>query len=225
MSEVRRLDGKGTKPVYKSWREIPKPRVLEVKKLDGTVEDINPGLEQKFAPQEKRGTRTLQIGLNLYHWWRDVVTKKYGEDIARNMVIEIGKRWGIITGEVLKGPPVFLDSSLPDEEFFAKYCEGTARTSYPMCEVYEIEHVSPTKIIWRTWSCRQMLPWRDGFYLAGSNLPPDPKLCHIQCDQWWEWMNKGLHPKLRFKRTCGLVTGCKTAGHEHCCEWEVWMEE
>ncbi len=226
MSEVPRLDGKGTKPIYKSWREIPVPRVLELKKRDGTVTDMGPAMAEKYEPQEKRGTRALQVGLNLYHWWRDVVTKKYGPEVAKDMVVEIGKRWGMLTADVLKGPPVFLDSNMPDDEFFAKYCEGSVRTSYPMCEIFEVieDPEVKNKIVWKTLACRQMIPWRDGFYVAGSNLPPDPKLCHVQCDQWWEWMNKGLHPRLQFKRNCGLVVPCAKADHEHCCEWEVWLE-
>ncbi|MFQ6084760.1 MAG: hypothetical protein ACE5OY_00585 [Candidatus Bathyarchaeia archaeon] len=205
------------KPLYKTWREIPIPRVLEVFHADGTVEDVCPKLEKSYAPQEKRGVRTLQIGLNLYHWWRDLVTREYGEEVARKMVMEIGKRWGQLTAELLKGPPIFLDPKDPPDVLFKKYCEGTIRTSFPMCEVYEVEEVGKNKIIWRTLACRQFIPWRDGFHVL-ADLPPDPELCHEQCDQWWEWMNKGLSPKLRFRRT-------KAMGTDGLCEWEVWIEE
>ncbi len=204
------------KPLFKGWSETPK-RKLEVIYLDGTVEDFEP----KFAASydvgghgEKRGARVAQIGLNLYHMWRAEVLKRYGPEVAHDIALAVGKRWGILTSQVIGGAPDFADVYNKDPyKAFKDAWIAALRSSFLMHETYEISEINPGLIVWRTLCCRQHIPWRDGVF----ENPPDPDLCMAQCDQWWDYTFKGLNPgkaKIDFIRT-------KTMHEDGYCEWEV----
>ncbi|MFH1003773.1 MAG: hypothetical protein V1780_06485, partial [Chloroflexota bacterium] len=213
------LDPPRKKPLFKGWSEYP-IRKLEVVHLDKSVTDY----ESIFGPSydtptgEKRGVRTAQIGLNLYHMWRAEVTKRFGPEVARDIALNVGKRWGILTADVIGGPPDFADVYSSDKQkAFRDAWIACLRSSYLMHETYEITEINPNLIIWRTLCCRQHLPWRDGVF----ELPPDPDLCMAQCDQWWDWTFKGRAPgkaKMDFIRS-------KTMHEDGYCEWICFVTD
>lgn len=213
------LDPPRKKPLFKGFSEVP-VRKLEVVHLDKTVTDYEPifGPSYDTPTGEKRGVRTVQIGLNLYHMWRAEVTKRYGKEVARDIALNVGKRWGILTSQVIGGPPDFADVFNPDrQKAFHDAWVACLRSSYLMHETYEITEVNPNLIVWRTLSCRQHIPWRDGVF----ELSPDTDLCHAQCDQWWDWTFKGLTPgkaKMDFIRSGSMA-------QDGYCEWICFVTD
>jgi len=208
------------KPLFKGWSETPR-RKLEVIFKDGTVKDYEPEYSASYdagGHGEKRGTRVAQIGLNLYHMWRAEVTKRYGADIAHDIALQVGKRWGILTSQVIGGAPDFADVFNPDrKKAFKDAWIACLRSSFLMHETYEITEINDSLIIWRTLCCRQHIPWRDGVF----ELPPDPDLCMAQCDQWWDWTFKGTTPgkaKMDFIRT-------QTMHGDGFCEWVCFITD
>ncbi len=202
------------KPKYKKWEYVP--RSFEVYKPDGSAVDWTPQLLDRFGDSERRGLRSIQIGINLFHFWRHVVTKRFGKQAARELALEVGEMFGRNTGELMKRDPRFNDPDSP--EFWEAYIEHNAYGSWMIGESSDIVELEPGKMKMRVYSCRQYIPWRDGLNQGGANLKPDPMTCHEYCDKWWEGQNDAASGgRIKFKRLKSMT--------EHgYCDWDIWLE-
>ncbi|MBI4257633.1 MAG: hypothetical protein HY619_01635 [Thaumarchaeota archaeon] len=203
------------KPRYKKWEYVP--RSFELYKADGTVVDKTPDLMEKFGDAERRGLRSVQIGINIFHFWRYAVMKRYGEEVAKEMSKEVGELFGRNTGELMRRDPRFNDINKP--EYWDAFIEHNSYGSWMIGESSDIVELGPGEMKMRVYSCRQFIPWRDGFNQGGAKLSPDPKTCHEYCDKWWEGQNNAASGgKIKFKR----LKSMETDGH---CEWDIWLEK
>jgi hypothetical protein len=203
------------KPTYKKWEYVP--RSFEIYEEDGTMVDKTPDLMEKFGDAERRGLRSVQIGINLFHYWRWVVQKHFGEKVANELAVEVGEIFGKSTGDLMRRDPRFNDPNNP--EFWEAFIEHNMYGSWMIGESSDIAKIEPGKMKMRVYSCRQFIPWRDGFNLGGADLKPDPKKCHEYCDAWWEGQNTNASGgRIRTKRLKSMEVDGR-------CEWDISLEK
>ena len=80
------------------------------------------------------------------HW--DKVTKALSRSVARDIALTVGKRWGILTSQVIGGAPDFADVYNPDRyKAFKDAWIAALRSSFLMHETYEITEINPKSVI------------------------------------------------------------------------------
>jgi hypothetical protein len=146
-----------------------------------------------------------------------VVQKHFGEKVANELAVEVGEIFGKSTGDLMRRDPRFSDPNNP--EFWDAFIEHNMYGSWMIGESSDIAKIEPGKMKMRVYSCRQFIPWRDGFNLGGADLKPDPKKCHEYCDAWWEGQNTNASGgRIRTKRLKSMEVDGR-------CEWDISLEK
>lgn len=160
-------------------------------------------IEIEEIPVEKKWRRLLNICMDYYHTWREVVNEEYGSEKANELEIKWGKKLGEKTAEIYKR----VGWVKPDDlSSLAKALVVSMRILNEDCEAIE-ESKNNVRIV--HYHCPEYDEYEKRGILGG---------CINKCFAWYVTTAKNINPQIKVELT-------KTFAKDNLCEIKMSIEK